>query len=342
MSTRYLDGTRLPWPVDWEREFGREAPLLMEIGFGGGVFLVDLAQKRPDANILGVEIALPSLRKGERKVAQAGLENVRLVYGGGPLVLWTLCRPDSVNGLYINFPDPWPKLAHHHRRLISDRFLHLAATRMRPGSLLYIATDHAEYASVIAACLARTPYFVSRGERPYTTEDPERVQTKYEALGLAAGRTCHYFQWERNTAAAPDIFPIPQELPMPHAIIRTPMSLPAITERFEPQQWTAPAAAGTVNVRLAELFYSTRHETLLVETYINEEPIDQRIGLSVRRQAGGELIVSLHEIGFPRPTAGIHAAIYGLAHWLVGLHPEAELVKHNLLAGQPPGGLGAE
>jgi tRNA (guanine-N7-)-methyltransferase len=333
MSSRYLDGTRLPWPADWEGIFGRQAPLMMEIGFGGGVFLVELARKRPEANVLGVEIALPSLRKGERKVALAGLSNVRLVYGGGPLVLWTLCRPGSVSGLYINFPDPWPKLPHHHRRLISDQFLHLAATRLRPGSLLYIATDHAAYAKVITACLERSPYFVSRGERPYTTEDRERVRTKYEGIALAAGRTCHYFQWERNAADAPDIFPIPQELPMPHAILQTPMSLPEIVERFEPQQWTAPAAAGAVNVRLADVLYSARYDSLLVETYINEEPIDQRIGLSVRRQAGGELIVSLHEIGFPRPTGGIHAAIMGLALWLVGLHPEGELVKHNLIVG---------
>jgi hypothetical protein len=108
------------------------------------------------------------------------------------------------------------------------------------------------------------------------------------------------------------------------------MNLPEIGERFEAQQWTV----GAVNVRLADLYYSARLDHLLVETYINEEPVDQRIGLSVRQRAGGELIVNLHEIGFPRPTGGIHAAIWGLAQWLVGLHPEAQLLKHNLIAGE--------
>lgn len=327
MPITYLDATRLPWPADWPTIFGRSAPLHIEIGFGTGHSLIDLAQKQPDANILGVEIALPSLRKGERKVALAKLTNVRLVYGSGPLTLWLLCPAESVSGLTINFPDPWPKLPHHHRRLINDRFLHLAATRLLPGSPLNIATDHPAYAAVITATLGRSPHFTSRLDHPYITQDNQRIRTKYEQIALAAGRTCHYFHWQRNTAAAPNPFPIPQELPMPHAILQTPLTLPQIAQQFQPQQWTVES----VNFRLADIYLSSQHDSLLVETYINEEPIDQHIGLSVRRQAQDELIINLYPLGFPRPTPAIHTAILHLAHWITSLHPTAKILRHNLL-----------
>ncbi|MEZ4519611.1 MAG: methyltransferase domain-containing protein [Chloroflexota bacterium] len=75
---------QLAWPTDWTAEFGREAPLLMEIGFGSGQFLSRLAQQMPEANILGIEISLPSLRNAARKIQRADLNNVRLLLCDGP------------------------------------------------------------------------------------------------------------------------------------------------------------------------------------------------------------------------------------------------------------------
>ena len=318
--------TRLPWPTPWAEIFGRPAPLLLEIGFGGGHFLVGLAQKRPDANVLGVEISLPSLRRGQKKIEQAELGNVRLVQADARLLLQALCAPATLSSVYINFPDPWPKARHQHRRLISQSFLHLAATRLTIAAHLDIATDHVEYAAAIAQCLAQTPYFDSRQAAPFATEDDERPRTKYERTALAEGRICHYFKWQRNDTPAPNIFPVPKEHPMPHVVLRSPLSLAEIGRRLPPD----PVAAGNTHASYLEAYHSLSEAKLLIGAYVKEEPLSQRVGLAIRQREPGEFVISLHEVGFPRPTAGIHLAIAHLAEWIIDLHSASQLIHTNL------------
>lgn len=327
-----LDSRRLPWPAPWEELFDRRAPLWMEVGFGNGEFLLALAALHPDVNVVGVEISGPSLQKGARKVARAGLKNVRLVHGNAPGVLWALCPPKSVARVYVNFPDPWPKAAHHHRRLISDRFLHLMATRTPAGAHLDVATDHEEYAAWMVERLKRSPYFESRLEAPFVTEDAERLRseqglrTKYEQIALAEGRTCRYFKWRRNAAPAINTFSIPPELPMPHIIMHSPLSLQELKERFQTVTWVEDGEA----VRLIGLFESAAHEMLLIDTYVEEEPISQRVGLTIRRRGDEEILLNVHELGFPRPTPGVHRALHYLARWLEEVHPEMRVLKSNV------------
>ena len=321
-----LPAARLPWPVNWEEIYGRSAPLLVEIGFGSGHFLIDWARKRPDANVLGLEISLPSLRKGGSKIRNAGLKNVGVVRGGARLVLQALFPPASIAEIQINFPDPWPRERHHSRRLISDGFLHLAATRLIPGGFLLIATDHTDYAGWIAARLERSPYFTSHLPATYVTRDEERSRTKYERLALDEGRLCYYFKWRRNGKTAVNTFPIPQELPMPHVILRSPVDLLEIGHRFKPQHYSS----GDLHVKLLETYQSCYDQKLLVEAYVNETPLAQRVGLSVRRRPTGELVIGLHEVGFPRPTRGIQLAIVHLAQWIVSLHPDSAVETSNI------------
>lgn len=326
MSSILLPARRLPWPTPWAEIFVREAPLLLEIGFGGGHFLRDLARKRPSANILGVEISLPSLRKTEKKIVRAGLSNVRLLQCDAQYLLWALCAPAALAEVYINFPDPWPKAAHHQRRLINPAFLHLLATRLQGNGRLDIATDHAGYAEWITDHLNQSPYFHSRHATPFTNEDPERQQTKYESIALAAGRSCHYFHWQRNAVSAPDNFPPPEELPMPHVVLQTPLSLPEIEAHFSPFH----VSEEEVNVHFMEMFLAQGGARLLVDTYVKETPLTQRVGLQIRLRPSGDLVVGLHELGFPRPTAAVHTAVRHLAEWIVHLHPAGHIVRHNL------------
>ena len=327
-----LDSLRLPWPAPWEELYGRRAPLWMEIGFGNGQFLLSLAASRPDVNVAGVEISSPSLQKAARKVARAGLKNVRLLHGNAPGVLWALCRPATVDRVYVNFPDPWPKAAHHHRRLINDRFGQLLATRTTAGAHLDVATDHDDYAAWIEERLARSPYFESRLDVPFVTQDAahmrsgERLPTKYEQIALAEGRTCRYFKWRRNDAPAADPFPIPPELPMPHMIMQSPLSLQEIREQFRQVSRVEEGVA----VRLIGLFESAEHEMLLIDTYVEEEPMSQRVGLTIRRRGEGEIILNVHEMGFPRPTPGVHRAVQVLSRWLGTLHPAMRVVKSHV------------
>ena len=326
MKSPLLQNHLLTWPVNWTDIFGREAPLLIEIGFGGGHFLVDLAQKRPFANILGAEISLPSIEKGRRKIKTAALTNTRLLQSDARTLLQALCAPQTVSEVYINFPDPWPKASHHHRRLINLDFLHLLATRMLPGGKLEIATDHAAYALAITEALEATPYFANCLPTTFITEDHSRLRTKYEQIGLDQGRTCHYYKWMRNEAPAPNNFPIPKELPMPHVVLHSPLDLDAIQEQYG----RFHISTDSCHVSFMELFRAHEGKALFIETYLKEESVSQRLGLTVRQREPGNYVISLHELGFPRPTAGVHLAIGHLTNWLVGLHEESAILHHNL------------
>lgn len=329
------DSRRLPWPVDWEAVFGRAAPLLLEIGFGNGQFLVALAAARPEANVIGLEISQPALRRAEQRMRSQYVPNLRLVYGRAQQFLWGNCRPGSITEVYVNFPDPWPKAAHHHRRLVDARFLELLATRLPHGGRLEIATDHADYADVVAELLGNSAYFEESSHAMGVIAGTRLVRTKYERKALAEGRSCHYFSRRRNALAAPRLFAVPEEMPMPHAILECPISLDEIATQFES---TSEASAEHV-VRFIALYCGQDQLHLLVDTYIEEEPLAQRVALSIRARGesergepAGEIIVGLHDLGFPRPTPGVHAAISYVARWLQSLDPKMRLKHTNVQA----------
>lgn len=332
-KVRAHDATRLAWPTKWTDLFGREAPLFMEIGFGNAQFLIDWAQRAPEANLIGIEISLPSIRKAESKVKNQSLDNVQVIHGNARLVLQSSLSCESLDHLYLNFPDPWHKAAHHHRKLINEHFLHLVATRMKPGGLLDIATDDPGYQEVITESLARTPYFSSRTDQPFATDDLERIRTKYELKALAEGRTCQYYKWVRNTTPAENIFPHPKELDMPHVVLTQMPSFTELSQKFTPQRY-----GGEIPVRLLRMYKSLnvsqsselQGESLLVETHIAEDPLPQRVGLILQQRPNDEVLLSVTEFGFPRPTEGVHVAVACMAHWITNLDSEIKIKHHNL------------
>ena len=326
MSIDILHYARLSWPVSWLDLFDRDAPLLTEIGFGGGQFLVDWAQSRSECNLLGLEISLPSLRRGARKLSIAGVTNTRIIQGDSQKALWLLCEPRSISEVTINFPDPWPKASHHHRRLINEKFLHLLGTRMKRGGLLDIATDHNDYAGEITQSLLQSPYFESRLDEPFVFEAGMKRRTKYEQIAISEGRACRYFKWRRNRHPARNEFRIPEETAVPHVVISHPLTLDQIGRRFEPFHITS----GSTHIKYLDMYHSLTHRLQLVEIYVSEEPYHQRVCLAVRRRQVGDVVVSLHEVGFPRPTPGIHLAVHHLVEWLCTLHPDVQIVGSTL------------
>jgi tRNA (guanine-N7-)-methyltransferase len=327
MSLPILHFARLPWPVQWPEVYGREAPMIVELGFGGGDNLVSLARENPASNIVGVEISLPSLRKGAKKLAAARLSNAYVLQGDSRTVLWLLFQTQSISKVVINFPDPWPKAGHHHRRVINQDFLNLLATRMIPGANLDIATDHHEYQEVIEECLLESDYFKTRVYQPYLLSVENRRQTKYERIALAEGRIPRYYLWRRNQIDAPDDFPIPEETIVPHVILLPSLSLDKFGERFEPFH----IQDEDIHIKYLKMFHSIDKDMMLVEVFISEKPYQQRIGLSIRRRREGDLVVSLYEMGFPRPTPGIHLAVKHLVNWLQAQDPELRVINSTLI-----------
>ncbi len=326
MSNAMLHYSRMEWPTDWEEIFGREAPLLLEIGFGTGHYLVNWAIRRKEDNVIGIEISLPSLRRGQKKKMAAGITNLRILQGDSLSAVWLLFPVQSIQEVIINFPDPWPKAAHHNRRLIKDKFLHLLATRLQDGGLLDVATDHGDYAAVIEACLSKSPYFNNRLAVPYLTEGVSRLKTKYEKIALAEGRICRYFKFQRNSQAASNPFAIPEVGEMPHVVITRPVSVEEIGRRFSPYQ----VKVNHINIKYLDVFQAIDEDMLLVDIYVSEEPFHQRVSLSVRSRKEDDIVISIHPAGFPRPTTGLHLAIHHFLQWLQKIEPDLTVLTSTL------------
>jgi tRNA (guanine-N7-)-methyltransferase len=168
----------------WSTWFGREAPMIVEIGSGVGEATAVLAAARPDHNVLGLEVWRPGVADTLWRLADAGADNVRLCAVDAIWSMEHLVEPDSLAGLWTFFPDPWPKQRHLKRRLVSTRFAGMAASRLRPGAEWRLATDWPDYAEQMRAVLDAEPSL----EGGVVERWAERPVTRFERKGREAGR----------------------------------------------------------------------------------------------------------------------------------------------------------
>ena len=324
-----LNSLMLPWPTDWAALFGAERRLIVEIGFGHGEFLLDLARKTPYANVIGLEIANRSLLRVERKIEQAGLRNVRVIHAMAETALAHLFAPASIQQIHINFPDPWFKKDHSHRRLMQRDTLDAIVSRMTADGELYLATDILAYAEMAHELLAHTSGLDNQQTDAWVTEVAGRVVSKYEATARREGRTCYYLAYRRNRQPAPDI-PVFKELTMPHIVFSSPLTLSEIAQRFEPLQHSE----GGINVHLMKSFLG--RESLLIETHVGEPTITQHVALLLIERpqpdtvGATEYTIQLGTIGQPRATPGVHRAVRLLGDWVLGLHPDNRVIKEKV------------
>jgi tRNA (guanine-N7-)-methyltransferase len=173
-------------PLDLRALFGRAAPVVLEVGFGMGETTARIAAENPGIDYLGVEVHAPGVGSLLRQVHAAGLSNVRVVSHDAVEVLRDMIPADSLAGMHVFFPDPWPKKRHHKRRLLQPAFTALAASRLAPGGYIHVATDWEDYALQVLEVLGATPGLVNTAggfaPRPAT-----RPETKFERRGLELG-----------------------------------------------------------------------------------------------------------------------------------------------------------
>ncbi|MCS6834879.1 MAG: tRNA (guanosine(46)-N7)-methyltransferase TrmB [Anaerolineae bacterium] len=323
-----LSWYHLPFPTDWAQVFDADRPLIVEIGFGNGHYLVALAQQHPDCNVLGVEISGQALSKAEDKLARAGLRNARVLYCRAETLLHHLLPPSSVHEFHINYPDPWFKSRHAGRRLMQRDTLDALASRLVVGGKLYLATDISAYAEMSHELLSQTPSLSNCLSAPWLDRPPtERLlTTKYEARGYEQGRHGHYFIYRRNHQPAPNV-PLRKEWPMPHVILYTPHSSSEIAAAFSKQVFQRGEATAAV----LDAYVSRRSSTLLFEATLDEPTIQQHVAIVLLpRQTPHEYTLKFGTLGYPRMTEGLHLLTHELARWIVSLHPEARILDAHV------------
>jgi tRNA (guanine-N7-)-methyltransferase len=174
--------------------FGREAPLIVEIGSGVGEATAALAAARPEYDVLAFEVWRPGVADTLWKLAEAGADNVRLI---GVDAVWSfeqLLEEGQLAELWTFFPDPWPKTRHRKRRLVGPEFARLAASRLAPGAPWRLATDWGEYAEQMREVLDAEPA-LEGGPVPRWEERPV---TRFERKGVEAGRTIADLAYRRS------------------------------------------------------------------------------------------------------------------------------------------------
>jgi len=175
-----------PRPLDFGEVFGRAADVVLEIGCGMGETTAAVAQAQPGVDFIGVEVHRPGVGSLLKRVAELGLGNVRVIAHDAVEVVAHMIPMDSLAGVHVFFPDPWPKKRHHKRRLLKPAFVHELALRLRGGGVLHVATDWEDYADEILATLSQEPLLANLSEA-YAARPVTRPQTKFETRGLALG-----------------------------------------------------------------------------------------------------------------------------------------------------------
>ncbi len=317
----------LDWPLRQERLFPRAQPLIIEIGFGNGDFLIHLAQTQPAANILGFEISSQSMDKAEAKIAKLGLENALPIHSRAETALAHLLAPASVSEFHINYPDPWFKKKHQRRRLIKRETVDLLASRLATGGRLFLATDIIDYAEMAHEILASTAGLRNQFSKPWLSRIENRFPTKYELKGYREGRGGHFFQYARSDEpiAHP---PLIEELEMPHLFLRSPLSAAEITDRFQATR----RQFGPVHIAILRAYADRKRNSAVFEVVVEEPSIEQHtmITLAPRGEAGDEYIVKLTSLGQARATEGMHRAVAAVGEWVVGLDGEARVLARKL------------
>ncbi len=175
-------------PIDWNAEFGRTAPLIMEIGFGNGMALAETAARNPQNNYLGIEVHRPGVGHLLLQLKQNNLSNVRVVCHDAIEILEQHIPDETLAGVHLFFPDPWHKKRHHKRRIVRPDFIRLLEKKLIPGGYFHAATDWENYAESMLALLSESKVLVNNSEtQTYCPRPEHRPLTKFEQRGIRLG-----------------------------------------------------------------------------------------------------------------------------------------------------------
>jgi tRNA (guanine-N7-)-methyltransferase len=190
-------------PVNWDELFPG-GPLNVEVGFGKGELLLDMAQKHPDARYIGMERYAKGHRKLLGSARQKGFKNLISMVGDAYILMNIVFEDSSLEQVICNFSDPWPKSRHARRRLYTSEFFTLVCRKLKTGGGLAIATDDIPYSIQALEALRKTEGLVStHSGSDWLSESPHPVRSRYEQKWIEEDRELRYFLYRKggNSAA---------------------------------------------------------------------------------------------------------------------------------------------
>jgi tRNA (guanine-N7-)-methyltransferase len=196
------DAPLLDWDAVYpQRRIMKGRPLILDIGFGMGYELAQLAASRPDTDFLGVEVHAPGVGKLLSEIERRSLQNIRILRDDAVTVCAERVPAASLAGIHVFFPDPWPKKRHHKRRLVRPGFAELVAPLLVPDGYLYLVTDWEDYALQMMRVLDASA-LVRNGSDGFAPPQPWRPETAFERKGRARGHRIFELRYLRQSSLA--------------------------------------------------------------------------------------------------------------------------------------------
>ncbi|MFT4613485.1 MAG: tRNA (guanine-N7-)-methyltransferase [Bacteroidia bacterium] len=186
-------------PLDIDAAFDRHAPTVLEIGFGMGQSLLQMAAAEPQNNFIGIEVHSPGVGRLLHDMDEEGVDNIRVYCHDAVEVLRDCIAQESLDVVQIYFPDPWHKKRHQKRRLVQSEFVALLRSKLKPGGLLHLATDWENYAQQMMAVISAAPGYNNRhGDGQFIARPERRPATKFERRGERLGHGVWDLEFERQ------------------------------------------------------------------------------------------------------------------------------------------------
>lgn len=175
-------------PFELNTIFGRNAPRILEIGFGNGESLAEIAKNHPQNDYIGIEVHRPGVGHLLIKIEELGLTNLRVICDDAVEILENQIPDESLDALYLFFPDPWHKKRHHKRRQVQAAWAQLVRRKLKTGGQLHLATDWQNYAEHMLEVLNAAEGFENLSNSgDYVTKPDYRPETKFERRGMRLG-----------------------------------------------------------------------------------------------------------------------------------------------------------
>ncbi|QIR15176.1 tRNA (guanosine(46)-N7)-methyltransferase TrmB [Shewanella aestuarii] len=188
-----------PENIDLTKVFGRDADTVLEIGFGMGASLVQMAQAAPDVNYIGIEVHKPGIGTCLSDAGAAGITNLRVYHHDAMEVLEHSIADGSLARVQLFFPDPWHKKRHHKRRIVQPEFAQLIRRKLKVGGVFHMATDWENYSEHMLEVMSAAQGYKNLSTTGTVVERPEyRPLTKFEARGHRLGHGVWDIMFERT------------------------------------------------------------------------------------------------------------------------------------------------
>jgi tRNA (guanine-N7-)-methyltransferase len=175
-------------PTDLSKEFNRQAPVVLEIGFGMGASLVEMAKNESDKDFIGIEVHKPGVGACLKTADEQGVDNIRVMNHDAVEVLNNMIMDNSLSRVQLFFPDPWHKTRHHKRRIVQPEFVALLNKKLTIGGVFHMATDWENYAEHMLEVMQNAPGYKNQSSNnDYVPRPDNRPLTKFEDRGHKLG-----------------------------------------------------------------------------------------------------------------------------------------------------------